>query len=567
MRACRVVAVLVAGVLGSGGCTAGPAEMASTPAGSPAGIGAQQQEEAVMRIGPSDPAEVVEFQVALRVPGRADLDRFLAQVHDPASPEYREYLSPERFAARFGLPDDAVAGVVEWLERAGLEVVGRDAGRTFLSVRGRVADVNALFRIELVDYVDEKLGAYHAPEGEPRIDASVQDAVAGVAGLDTLPHIRPMFVPPLADVPIPGMRPRDGALAYDYAPLHDAGITGEGQTIAIVSFDSFMPSDVAAFDREVGITGPPVEQRPVPDDYVPEVGPGSDEVNLDIDVIRAIAPAAQIIDYEAATSTGFVPVIAAILDDARADIVSISWGGCEIDYPEVARALVDIQLDRAFAQGVSIFAASGDTGAFSCAHHRDEADERLSTVYPSVSPSVVSVGGTFLWVREDGSYLREAAWEWSLRKVATGGGPSSSYPRPEWQVAPGIDTASGAFRQTPDVAGPADPESGYVTVYTPFGETAPVIGAASGTSAAAPFWAGSMILARQLAEREGAGPLGALGPLLYQLASTEASPPLFHDVTLGGNLLEAAGPGWDAATGLGSPDVTALANAIVEALR
>lgn len=528
-----------------------------------------EQEEAAMQLRPSDPDELVDFQVVLRQPGRADLEAFLANVADPTSPEYHRYLAPEAFGARFGLPDEEIDSVVTWLRAAGLEVLRRDAGRTFLAARGRVADVNALFAIELIDHLDAEFGRYHVPDREPLVPAELRDSVLGMAGLDTTPVVRPMYAPPVfADVPLGGLLPRDGALAYDYVPLHDAGITGEGQTVAIVSFDTFLDSDVAAFDAVAGITGPPVERRPVPEDYEPVLGDGSVEVNLDIDVIRAIAPAAQIIDYEADnTASGFADVFAAILDDGRADIVSVSWGVCEVDAPPISRILVDLELERAFAQGVSIFASSGDAGVFSCAHRRDDDDERVSGVYPSTSPQVISVGGTFLWVREDGTYLREAAWEEPFGKVATGGGSSGSYERPEWQVAPGVDTSPDALRQTPDVAGPADGESGYVMVHTPVGESEPVRGTASGTSAAAPFWAASMILVRQLAEQEGVGPLGTLGPTLYELAAQQADPPPFHDVALGGNLRDDAAPGWDAATGLGSPDVTALARAMIELLR
>lgn len=545
---------------------AGPVLPPDTVRAEALSVARPDQEETTMRLGPSDPDELVDFQVILSQPGRAELDVFLAEVADPASPRYWRYLDPEAFGQRFGLPDEAVEAVASSLEAAGLEVLRRDAGRTFLAARGRVSDVNALFGIELVDHLDAKLGRYRVPDVEPLVPAELRDSVLGIAGLDTTPRIRPMFVPPFADVPMGELLPRAGALAYDYAPLHDAGITGQGQTVAILSFDTFLDSDVAAFDAAVGVTAPPVERRPVPQDYEAVLGDGSVEVNLDIDVVRAIAPAAQIINYEAANATGFAEVFAAILDDGRADIISVSWGACEVDAPAISRAFIDIELERAFAQGVSIFASSGDTGVFSCAHRRDDDDERVSGVYPSTSPQAISVGGTFLWVREDGTYLREAAWEEPFGKVATGGGPSGSYERPGWQVAPGVDTSPGALRQTPDVAGPADGESGYVMVHTPAGATEPVRGTASGTSAAPPFWAASMILIRQLAEQEGVGPLGTLGPTLYEPAAQPADPPLFHDVELGGNLRDDAGPGWDAATGLGSPDVTALARAIIELL-
>lgn len=518
--------------------------------------------------GPTDPAAVVRFEVVLRIPGRADLDRFMAGLSEPSSPDHRRYLRPDEFGRRFGLGEAEIERAEAWIRAGGLEVVGRDRERTHLTVEGTVARVNRLLGVALQDHVDATYGAYHAPDRPVRVPAELRDVVEGVAGLDTTPRMRPLFRPPLADVPAGGLKPDDVALAYDIAPLRAAGIDGTGQTIAIVSFDTFLESDVAAYDAQTGISGPPVEKVFVPDEYEPVRGSGTGEVNLDIDVIRSVAPGATILDYEGANGQGFAPIMSAILDDARADIVSISWGRCEADKDAVTRGFDDIQFDLAFSRGVSVFVASGDVGAYGCNGQLFEGDLRITPDYPSANPSLISVGGTFLWVREDGSYFQEAAWEGSFSAVGTGGGRSANYPRPPWQTGVGVDTSTGAPRQVPDVAGPADPESGFLTVYTEVGEAGPSVHIQGGTSAAAPFWAGSMLLVRQLAEQEGVGPLGALGPLLYQLAAQPASsPPIFHDVVSGGNLVDPAAAGWDPATGLGTPDVTALANAIVNALR
>ena len=512
--------------------------------------------------------EMITFDVVLQVPGRQQLAAFLAGLHDPSSADYRRYLSVGDLGQRFGLPGPVIDEVVERLADAGLELVRRDMERTLLTVRGTAAAVNAYLDVELQDHADGTYGPFHRPDREPTIADELSHAVMGVTGLDTTPRLRPLFRTPLADVPVGGLKPTDVALAYDIAPLHAAGINGAGQTIAIVSFDTFLDSDVAAYDAQVGLTGlPPVEKRFVPSDYVPVRGSGTGEVNLDIDVVRAVAPMAQIVDYEGANGQGFGPIMSAILEDGRADIVSISWGRCEADKDALSRALDDIQFDAAFAQGITVFVASGDVGAYGCNHSLFEGDLRVSPDYPSANPSLVSVGGTFLWVRQDGTYLDEAAWEGSLSTVGTGGGRSANYPRPAWQVAPGVDIAAGAARQIPDVAGPADPESGFLVVYTAIGEGGPSLNVSGGTSAAAPFWAASTVLIRQVAEQQGVGPLGALGPLLYELAATPTTPAIFHDVTRGGNLLDAAAPGWDAATGLGSPDVTVLANAVVDRLR
>jgi kumamolisin len=172
-----------------------------------------------------------------------------------------------------------------------------------------------------------------------------------------------------------------------------------------------------------------------------------------------------------------------------------------------------------------------------------------------------------LSVRTDGAYFAEAGWEEFLSTRASGGGINPSESRPAWQRGPGVDHASSnGRRQVPDVAAAAGDDSPYQIYYTPGDGTAPWT-TASGTSAAAPFWAGVALLLREVAQHEGVGRLGYLNPMLYDLAAGDRTRAVFHDVTVGGNLLHQATPGWDDATGLGSPDVTALARAIVAWLR
>ena len=210
--------------------------------------------------------------------------------------------------------------------------------------------------------------------------------------------------------------------------------------------------------------------------------------------------------------------------------------------------------------GLSIFVSSGDQGAYDCLNEGDglQRDFSVAADYPAVSPHVIAVGGTYLSLHQSGTYLGESAWQDPLGQSGSGGGLSRIFAAPAWQVGPGVATAqSNGRRQLPDVAGPADPASGMFVVSAGQGE---VVG---GTSAATPFWAGSMVLAAQLAAKDGIIKLGFLDPVLYALAAAhQADGTLFHDVTTGSNLLYPATSGWDFATGWGSPRLDALVPAI-----
>jgi kumamolisin len=363
-----------------------------------------------------------------------------------------------------------------------------------------------------------------------------------------------------------GLRPRHIGRAFGIEPLWSRGIRGRGQTIALVSLDTFRHEDVRAYERSVGIDNAPPVERVLVRGPVP-LGAGTQEVNLDIDVIRAVAPEATIVNYEALLSwDGFSAALDRINDDGRAAIVSVSWGGCLPQVDTAVRVRMQQQLARAAAAGRTIFVASGDSGAFPCLHSGDELDPDQHLVgvdWPAASPHVVAVGGTRVALRTDSSYFAENAWVDTLSSDATGGGVSPLHARPAWQRGDGVDrSSSNGRRQVPDVAGPADCDSAFFIVYPeragkrwirkqgPYG---------CGTSAAAPFWAGVAALVQEYAAREGIDRLGFLAPTLYAVAHTDA----FRDVRTGGNLLHPATRGWDYATGLGSPDAWNLARAIV----
>ncbi len=508
----------------------------------------------------TNPAEVIEFQANLVVPGFDQVAAAAAAIADPTDPEYRHYLSAAAFGARFGLPATDVAVVSRWFVGQGFQLVDQPANRSYLELSGTVAQVGSTFGVGLVDRLDASGIAYHNPLGSPRIPAELRPFVTGIGGLDTSPARRPK--PRFG--PANGLHPADLAKAYGIRALHAQGLDGTGQSIAVVSFDTFDPRDIAAFDKATGISGPAIQSVRMAG-ALKTPGDGQDEVSLDLETIRAIAPKAQIYNYEAAQSAPWSDIINRIVEDGRVQIVSISWGRCEpVAQPGVGDP-DDVALASAELSGLSIFVSSGDHGAYDCLDEGDglQRDFAIGTDYPAVSPHVIAVGGTYLSIHRDGSYLGEAAWQDPLGQSGSGGGLSDVFPRPAWQVGPGVANArSSGNRQLPDVAGPGDPASGLFVVSRGKGE---VIG---GTSAATPFWAGSMVLAAQLAAQGGISRLGFLDPVLYALASAhESDGTLFNDVTRGSNLLDPATVGWDYATGWGSPELGALVPAIVAYVR
>jgi kumamolisin len=278
-----------------------------------------------------------------------------------------------------------------------------------------------------------------------------------------------------------------------------------------------------------------------------DAGGPDGEVMLDIEIAGSVAPRARIAVYFASnTSQGFLnAVLAAVHDDVRRpSVVSISWGAPESSWTRQSLAAMDAAFQAGGVVGVTICAAAGDSGS------SDGLDDgRAHVDFPASSPHVLACGGTRL-VAARGRLRRETAWGGPAANGATGGGVSDSFAMPGWQRAAGVPRSPnrGGFagRGVPDVAGNADPATGYRVRVD--GEDALV----GGTSAVSPLLAALVALINQRAGH----PVGYLNPVLYG----NASQGLFRDVTAGTNGVFSAGRGWDACTGLGSPIGAALAD-------
>jgi subtilase family serine protease len=517
--------------------------------------GADAGAAAKRTLGPTDPGRQISVGLVLRMPHEAAMQHYIERLttSDPATRP--PYLSAAEFGRRFGLDEAAIAQLRRRLGGLGLKAAPGFAQRTSLSVTGPVARFEKLLGVHFVDYRDGHGRIYYAPVGQASVPASLRRYVSDVGGLSNQRNFR------RADVPARGLAPADALKAYNVQPLRDDGFTGKGATIAIVSFAAEDPSDTRQFEREVAKQsgGPPVQHIPVDGGTTDTTSDNAGEVALDVQVVRGIAPDAQILDYETSPDTPFPPAFAdminKIVQDGRANIVTVSYGSCEPGWSPSDQALADRALAAAVARGISVFKSTGDAGAYQCQVF-DPTIDRRALDSPAGSANLIDVGGTLLSVRADGTYLSEQAWSDTLERSGGGGGVSIFVPKPAWQTGPGTDQPTlnpNNRRQVPDVAAAADVDSGWLVCHE--GSCDPV----GGTSAATPFWAASMLLVQQYAEKQGAGKIGFANPILYRLAAGSKRDEVFHDVVRGNNRYYDAGPGWDFATGLGSPDVAALA--------
>ena len=339
----------------------------------------------------------------------------------------------------------------------------------------------------------------------------------------------------------------DLAKAYDVDPLGD----GSGLTIATVQFSGWNPTDLATYATESGLDQPDLTEVLVGTEEPETTDPGAFEVAMDQQVLLAAAPEAAQRVYFAKDEglASAIPLYEQIADDTVAglvDVVSTSWGMCErdADLDPAARDGIEVQLARIVAAGATVFAASGDLGAYDCGDEDPDLAEP-SVDYPAASPYVVGVGGTTLV--PDGAGWTESVWSDATNGWASGGGASSTVPKPSWQSTLGGDATT---RLVPDVAAMADPRRGFAAYSSTYGGW--VLG--GGTSAGAPLLAGHLASALSAAGRTSG--VGDIHDEIY------ASPQSFRDVTSGYNFFHAAGAGYDMATGLGTPQWGPLSDAL-----
>ena len=491
-------------------------------------------------IGPTAPHELIEISLVLTR-------------RQPLSPSrHRGHaISHNEYASTYGADPSAVDKIRQFAREYNLQFLetGDEVHRRTVLLTGTAANLEKAFGIELNGFEHPDV-TYRSHAGSIQMPEEYAPLVQAVLGLDNrpvaFPHFRwrgenHPFTPHANSV---SYNPNQVAALYNFPQDAD----GSGQCIGIIELGGgYRPADLHHYFKSLGIKSP--EVRVVLVDHAknrPTNASSADgEVMLDLEVVGAVANGAKLALYFAPnTDRGFHDALSTAIHDElnNPSVISISWGGPEESWSSQAMESFDQVAQEAAALGITITVASGDNGSSDGVN-----DGKTHVDFPASSPHVLACGGTRLDSVGD-AISSETVWNDGGQGGATGGGYSTVFPRPAWQAA----VVTQPNRGVPDVAGDADPASGYNVRVD--GQQM-VVG---GTSAVAPLWAGLIALYNQKTNSR----LGFINPAIYGINQS----PGFRDIIQGDNGQFKATNGWDACTGLGSPMGTDLLEALAQHL-
>lgn len=447
-------------------------------------------------------------------------------------------MTPSEFKKHHAADADALKLVRKFAREFHLKVEAdpSSAVRRTMQLTGTAADIQKAFGVELKQTTIDGT-SYRVREGGIHVPSSLTDVVEAVLGLDDRPQAKPHFrFHKKQTAPPSSYTPPQVAKAYQWP----SNASGAGQTIGIIELGGgYRSADLTAYFKTLGLKAPPITAVLVDGGKnKPSKASSADgEVMLDIEVAASVAPGAKVAVYFAPnTDQGFIDAITTAVHDTtnKPSVISISWGGPESSWTQQSMAALDAACQSAAALGITITVAAGDDGS-------TDGGTGNNVDFPASSPHVLACGGTKLDANGE-TIVSEVVWnELANQEGATGGGVSKVFALPTWQVNANVPKPSGGMggRGVPDVAGDADPTTGYTVRVD--GQTS-VIG---GTSAVAPLWAGLVAVANQQLGAQ----VGFIQPAIYAAKASAA----FNDIQVGNNGAFEAGPGWDACTGLGSP--------------
>jgi kumamolisin len=500
--------------------------------------------------GPANPDEQVQVTIVLRRRLDAAVTDLLHRVDRALWRIPR--LSRDELSARHGADPTDMERVVALATRNNLNVISADPVTREVKLGGTVAQLQSAFGTSLGVYRHPG-GTYRGRIGPVHVPAEVADAVQAVLGLDDRPQAQPHIALP-SDTPgivaprvVTSLSPMQVAQLYNFP----TNVTGQGQAIGIIELGGgYTTADIQTFFAQAGLQPPVVTTVSVDGGQNAPSSPpnGADiETALDIQVAGGVAPGAHLVVYFAPnTDRGFLDAVTTAVHDTtnRPSIISISWGSAERNWTQQAMQAMEQAFVDAAALGITIAVASGDNGSSDSVN-----DGQAHADFPASAPHALGCGGTTLDV-SGATINRETVW--NNGPSATGGGVSDVFDPPSYQtgvgVPPSVNPTHRVGRGVPDVSGDADPASGYTIVV---GGNWMTIG---GTSAVAPLWSGLASLMNQSLGTS----VGFLQPFLYTPSVRQTC---FRDVIVGNNGAYQAAAGWDACTGLGSPNGQQLLSA------
>jgi uncharacterized membrane protein len=499
--------------------------------------------------------QTMNLSIVLPLRNQAELSDLISRLYDPSSPDYRHFLSVEEFTARFAPTAADYQAVVAFAQSSGFTVTQASPNRLVVPLRGTVAQVNAAFNVRMSVYrhpTEDR--TFFSPDREPSLDLAVP--VAHIAGLNNyaLPQPTLLQSPNQAIANVTGSGPGGSYLGSDMRKAYYGGstLTGQGQSVGIVSFVGYAKSDVDLTFSNAGQSySVPINNVLLDGNTTGTANNYSSEPVLDI--VQAIGMAPSLDQVRVYIGYSDVDILNSMATENIAKQLSCSWSWWPDD-----PAQDDPIFQEFAAQGQSFLAASGDYGAFDVSFNR--------YVYPQEDAFVTSVGGTHLTTSSaGGAWSSESSWN-SQGYGSTGGISPDSIPLPSYQdgLATATNGGSATVRNVPDVAMEGDFDN-YLCNGGQCGQTG------AGTSFAAPRWAGFLALVNQQAVKNGNAPSGGIGflnPSLYSIGTSSSFTTDFHDITVGNNLTEnqstwfSAVTGYDLVTGWGSPTGQHLIDAL-----
>ena len=508
----------------------------------------------------------LDLRIILALHDQAALDRLLAAQHDPASPQFHHWLTPDEFNARFAPRQADFEAVVSWLKSEGITISTADRAGRYIAFTLPAAEAERLFSVTIAASAD---GKSYANLTDPSIPARFAGVIAHVDGLNNLRRAHPMIkrlgpqlIPDSAQAGSPwylydnglGFGPADVYTFYD----DNGALDGSGQCIGLVEDSDWIDSAVALFDNQFGLPAASIT-RVLAGGSDPGINADEGESLIDIEWAHAIAPAAGLKVYISPKRGNIVDSISRAIADNSCAVISISFGYCGASPTFYSKTLNNF-FEQAAAQGISVFVASGDNGAENCPTGTQNVSEMAA------DPNVTAVGGTMFTPNYDSDgndvgFVPEQVWNVAPKPPysggASGGGISAVFGKPGFQN--GL-TPNDNHRDVPDVAMLAGPPG----VYLGDDDGGPVLDCCwGGTSLTAPLFAGILTLINQnQGERIGNADYG-----LYQLGPVENSSSVgLREVISGDNSFNgvpgySAGPGYNRATGWGTADIADLITA------